>query len=30
MVSLGGICLDPSMDNVSEYSIIIEILHDTI
>jgi ribonuclease HI len=30
LVSSGGICLGPSTNNVVEYSIIIEILRDTI
>jgi hypothetical protein len=30
LVSSGGVCLGPSMNNVAEYSIIIEILHDAI
>jgi ribonuclease HI len=30
LVSSGGVCLGPSMNNVVEYSIIIEILHDAI
>jgi hypothetical protein len=30
LVSSGGIPLEPSMDNVNEYSIIIELLHDSI
>jgi ribonuclease HI len=29
-VSSGGICLGPSMNNVDEYSVIIELLHDAI
>ena len=30
LVSSGGICLGPSMNNVAEYSIVIELLHDSI
>jgi ribonuclease HI len=30
LVSSGGICLGPSMNNVAEYSIVIEILRDVI
>jgi hypothetical protein len=30
LVSSGGICLEPSMNNVVEYSIVIELLHDAI
>jgi hypothetical protein len=30
LVSSGGIFLDPSMNNVDEYSVVIQILHDTI
>jgi len=30
MVSLGGVCLGPSMNNVAEYSVVIEILRDAI
>jgi hypothetical protein len=30
LVSSSGICLGPSMNNVFEYSLIINILHDTI
>jgi len=30
LVSSGGICLGPSMNNVAKYSIIIELLHDAI
>jgi ribonuclease HI len=30
LVSLGGVCLGPSMNNVVEYSVIIEVLHDAI
>jgi hypothetical protein len=30
LVSSGGICLGPSMNNVDEYSIVIEILRDAI
>jgi ribonuclease HI len=30
LVSSGGICLGPSMNNVAEYSIIIDILRDAI
>ena len=29
-MSSGGICLEPSSNNVDEYSVIIEILHDAI
>jgi hypothetical protein len=29
-VSLGGVCLGPYMNNVDEYSIIIEVLHNVI
>jgi hypothetical protein len=30
LVSSGGVCLGPSIDNVVEYSVVIEILHDVI
>ena len=30
LVSSGGICLGPSMNNVSKYSVVIELLHDSI
>jgi hypothetical protein len=30
LVSSGGVCLGPSMNNVVEYSVVIEILHDAI
>jgi hypothetical protein len=30
LVSLGGICLGPSMNNVAEYNVVIEILRDVI
>jgi ribonuclease HI len=30
LVSLGGVCLGPSMNNVAEYSIVIELLRDAI
>jgi ribonuclease HI len=30
LVASGGACLDPSTNNVVEYSIVIELLHDTI
>jgi hypothetical protein len=30
LVSSGGICLGPSMNNVAKYSIVIELLHDAI
>ena len=30
LVSSGGICLEPSMNNVAEYSVVIELLHDVI
>jgi hypothetical protein len=30
LVSSGGVCLGPSMNNVAEYSVIIELLHDAI
>jgi ribonuclease HI len=30
LVSLGGVCLGPSMNNVVEYSVIIELLRDAI
>jgi ribonuclease HI len=30
LVSSGGICLRPSMNNVYEYSVMIELLHDAI
>ena len=30
VLSLGGICLRPSLNNVVEYSAIIELLHDSI
>jgi ribonuclease HI len=30
LVSSGGICLGPSTNNVAEYSIVIELLHDAI
>jgi ribonuclease HI len=29
-VSLGGVCLGPSMNNVAEYSVVIELLRDAI
>jgi ribonuclease HI len=29
-VSSGGICLGPSTNNVAEYSVVIELLHDVI
>jgi hypothetical protein len=29
-VSLGGVCLGPSMNNVDEYIVVIEILRDAI
>ena len=30
VLSLGGICLQPSSNNVAEYSAVIELLHDAI
>ena len=30
LVSLGGVCLGPSMNNAAEYSVFIELLHDSI
>jgi hypothetical protein len=30
LVSLRGVCLKPSMNNVAKYSIVIELLHDAI
>jgi ribonuclease HI len=30
LVSLGGVCLGPSTNNVTKYSIVIELLHDAI
>jgi ribonuclease HI len=30
LVPSGGVCLEPSTNNVVEYSVIIEILHDVI
>jgi hypothetical protein len=30
LVSSGGVCLGPSMNNVAEYSLVIELLHDAI
>jgi ribonuclease HI len=30
LVSLGGVCLRPSTNNVAEYSVVIELLHDAI
>jgi hypothetical protein len=30
MVSSGGVCLEPSTNNVAEYRVIIELLHDAI
>ena len=30
LVSSGGICLGPSMNNVAEYSVLIELLRDVI
>ena len=30
VLSSGGVCLQPSLNNVSEYSVIIELLHDAI
>jgi ribonuclease HI len=30
LVSSGGVCLGPSMNNVAEYSVVIELLHDVI
>jgi ribonuclease HI len=30
LVSSGGVCLGPSMNNVAEYSVVIELLHDAI
>jgi ribonuclease HI len=29
-VSSGGVCLGPSTNNVAEYRVVIELLHDTI
>jgi ribonuclease HI len=30
LVSLGGVCLGPSMNNVVKYNVLIELLHDAI
>jgi ribonuclease HI len=30
LVSSGGVCLGPSMNNVAKYSVVIELLHDAI
>jgi hypothetical protein len=30
IISLGGVCLEPSTNNVAEYRVIIELLHDAI
>jgi ribonuclease HI len=30
LVSIGGVCLGPSMNNVAEYNIVIEILRDVV
>ena len=30
VLSSGGVCLRPSLNNVAEYSVIIELLHDVI
>jgi ribonuclease HI len=29
-VSSGGVCLEPSTNNVAEYSVVVELLHDAI